>query len=118
MGVSDTGRHHIIIARHILIQRLPDVFRRFIHRAVEVLRVRRAQIQKIDRIVQDSSQVHPDLVILLHTGKSPARHNNVIIQTIDLLVHLHQIQAEGQLREHDSRIRLKVNHIRSSRLRT
>ena len=69
MGMSDTGGDHVTKARHLRIQSPLNIGRCLIHSAVKFLRVRRAQIQKIHRIIQDLLDLLPVSVVLLHPAK-------------------------------------------------
>ncbi len=113
MRVADTCRDDVLIACHLVIQRLVNIVGRLLQRAVKFVGVRRAQVEIIDCIVQNFRDVLAVLVVLLHSRKCRERHPQIIVELLDQRVDFLHLDNQVKLCVQNARVRLqaKLEHI-------
>ena len=107
--MADAGSNDILYAAHFLVQIFRDILLCRIDGGIEILGIGHTHIDKVYGVIQDGLQLQPGLAVLSETRERLKRHQDIIIQVIQLFVKYIKVRKERKFTMQGAGVCLNVD---------
>ena len=109
--MSDAAGNDFIMPPELFIEVLPDIGGSLPDTGIIGFGIRLAQIQQVDRVIDDARQIHAAAALLIQAGKCPKRNLEIPVEAVDFRVHLPHFRNEAELRMKRAGIALQFDMV-------